>query len=174
MCKKDDIKADLSHLEQTLETNRYPHQLILGCTPIQEQNHYRSSSIHQGGKPSKVVGVTLHQKSQKKLNKFFQHWTSNLCSRHSLDQITGVIYSIPCKCRVWHTLYIGETGWDLHTHVQEHEWAVSKGYTNNDTAVHVIEKNPNIQWEERQTNQDKISSNKNNSEGISANLEDAR
>ena len=53
--------------------------------------------------------------------------------RSKKDEIKGVIQH-PCECGV---TYIGETGQILHTRVQEHERAVSKGDTNNSIEVHV-------------------------------------
>ena len=64
------------------------------------------------------------------------------------DEVKGVIYSIPCERGA---TYIGETGWNLHTQVKEHRWAVCKGHTNNGIAVHVMKMNHNIHWKKAQT-----------------------
>ena len=64
------------------------------------------------------------------------------------DEIKGVVCGIPCECGA---TYIGETGWNLHTRVQEHKREVCKGDTNNCIAVHVIKTNHTIQWEKART-----------------------
>ena len=62
-------------------------------------------------------------------------------------EINGVIYKVPCESDA---VYIGETGCNLHTRLQEHKWAVIIRDTNNGIATHVMENNHEIQWEEAQ------------------------
>ena len=61
--------------------------------------------------------------------------------RPKMDELKGVVYSIPCECRA---TYIGETGWNLNTRVQEHKRGVCKGDTNNGIAVHVLVPRPTL------------------------------
>ena len=59
--------------------------------------------------------------------------------------VKGIVYSIPCECG---SLYIGETGRTLKTRLMEHKRSVCNRDTNNGIAVHVIETDHSVQWEQ--------------------------
>ena len=65
----------------------------------------------------------------------------------SKEEVKGVVYKVPFECGAG---YIGETGHNLHTRLQEHRRAVANGDTKNHIAIHVMENNHVIQWKDVQ------------------------
>ena len=60
------------------------------------------------------------------------------------DQVTGVIYQIPCECG---DNYIGKTSKTLNERLKEHQRGIRRMDKNNSVAVHVRDTGHNISWE---------------------------
>ena len=61
--------------------------------------------------------------------------------------IKGVMYKVPCECGA---VYIGKTGCNLQTRLQENKSDVFNRNTKNSIATYVMENDHKIQWEEAQ------------------------
>ena len=56
-----------------------------------------------------------------------------------------VVYRVPCECG---SVYVGETGRQMKTRIEEHKRAVMKADPNNAIAEHVCSTGHQIQWDE--------------------------
>ena len=82
-----------------------------------------------------------------------RHKVVRVKGRPSKEEIKGVIYVVLCECGA---VYIGETGRNPHTRLQEYKRAVVNGDIKNGIANHTIENHHQILCEEARVTKNEL------------------
>ena len=78
----------------------------------------------------------------------FDNTIKNMLIKNSPHNNHNVIYTIPCKdCN---SMYIGQTGKDVTTRINQHKYSVRTGQTSNSLFVHLQDKEHRINWSDNQ------------------------
>ena len=159
MCNDTKIRNEVSHLQQTFQTNGYPPWIVHKVL-----HKHRPSLVPEMDEKEKPNILTLHyikEFSEKiecvvrplNIRAVFKTQTTirqkvvRVKGRPSKEETKGVIYEVPCECGA---VYIGETGRNLHTRLQGNKHAVVNGDIKNGITKHTVENDHQILWEEAQ------------------------
>ena len=156
ICQGEDLKKELNHIEDTFIANGYPRGLVKRTLHKRKGNRQPEEETDEQERILclpyiKGISETLHRTCRPLKVRIVHKAPTTLRSLLTRvkpptpkDQVTGVIYQIPCECG---DNYIGETSKTLNERLKEHQRAVRRMDNNNSVAVHVRDTGHNISWE---------------------------
>ena len=158
ICSDKALQPEIEHLNTAFQSNGYPSRVIQRVL-TREKKSSKEHSQEEGEKP-KTLYIPFVKGFSEKVEKRLRHLNIRTVhrtkttirnrlvrvkGREDPNNVSGVIYSIPCECGA---AYIEETGRTLKIRISEHQRAVKNQNSNNDIAVHVMKTHHNIQWAE--------------------------
>ena len=152
ICSPEFLDEEFNRIYDISSKLKYPNHLIENALRLARKSFYKESQGTQFCKKNLLVlpfhlNLTRlpHLLSSFNINVVFKNSNiKSLLIKNSPNNDGGCVYSIPCKhCDKW---YIGQTGKDLNTRINQHKYSVRSGQTSSGVFVHTRDFGHNIDW----------------------------
>ena len=156
VCTGDGLKEELNHLSSVFQANGYPHAVTAGvlnkkrrCPPTSAEDDEQKMLVlpYVKGLSEKIrlVCRPLNIKTAFRSSSTLRSLLTHVKAPTPPEEQKCVVYRVPCECG---SVYVGETGRQMKTRIEEHKRAVMKADPNNAIAEHVWSTGHKIQWDE--------------------------
>ncbi|MDA8031702.1 MAG: reverse transcriptase domain-containing protein, partial [Alphaproteobacteria bacterium] len=156
LCTGDGLAEELNHLSRVFQANGYPHAVTAGAlnkrrrrpptrTEDETQKMLVLPYVKGLSERIRLVCRSLNIKTAFRSSRTLRSFLTHVKAPTPQEEQKCVVYRVPCECG---SVYIGETGRQMRTHIEEHKKAVLKADPNNAIATHVWNTGHKIQWNE--------------------------
>ena len=157
VCTGGGLKEELNHLSRVFQANGYPHAVTSGVLSKKRRPPITTSTEIDGQKllvlpyikglseKVRLVCHPLNIKTAFRSSSIFRSLLTHVKAPTPPEEQKCVVYRVPCECG---SVYVGETGRQVKTCIEEHKRAVMKADPSNAIAEHVWSTGHKIQWDE--------------------------
>ena len=157
VCTGDGLKEELNHLSRVFQANGYPHAVTAGVLNKRRRAHPPTSVeddeqrllvlpyIKGLSEKIRLVCRPLNIKTAFRSSSTLRSLLTHVKVPTPPEEHKCVVYRVPCDCG---SVYVGETGRQMKTRIEEHKRAVMKADPNNAIAEHVWSTGHKILWDE--------------------------
>ena len=157
VCAGDSLKKELNHLSRVFQANGYPHAVTAGVfdkkrrappstsTEDNEQKLLVLPYVKGLSEKVRLVCRPLNIKTAFRSFSTLRSLLTHVKAPTPPEEQKCVVYRVSCECG---SVYVGETGRQMKTRIEEHKRAVMKADPNNAIAEHVWSTGHKIQWDE--------------------------